>query len=156
MDISIRPYKPADELSVKQCIDELKRCEHKFESGMRLEPQATDELLTHLLANKASRIFVAEIADAVVGFIALAIENINDKRIVGKIDTVCIADIIVLPSYRNQGIGNQLLQEAVGYARSLYIHYLKLTTFADNQEARMLYQKFGFHDYEITMIKELT
>ncbi|WP_369015749.1 GNAT family N-acetyltransferase [Gimesia maris] len=50
----------------------------------------------------------------------------------------------VLPEFRGQGIGNQLLERAMAHAWEQGLKRLELEVFADNEVALNLYRKHGY------------
>ena len=56
----------------------------------------------------------------------------------------CIDTIAVLPKYRGQGIGNQLIDTIKRKAKSRGITNVSLRVWADNLQAQRLYQHQGF------------
>jgi ribosomal protein S18 acetylase RimI-like enzyme len=148
----IRPYEPKDATQLKACINELKRFESQFDSDYLVGTEATERLFEHLISKT---IFVAETEGQVVGLISLEFQLKNDELIVRKVDTVYISDMVVLPDYRGQGIGELLIKKAEEYAKDQGIKYLKLIVFSKNQLARNLYFKMNFADYESAMLKKL-
>ena len=50
----------------------------------------------------------------------------------------------LLPEYRHQGLGAQLLDAALTHAWRIGLRRVELTVRADNLNARRLYEKFGF------------
>ena len=75
-----------------------------------------------------------------------------------------VDSIAVLPDYRGQGIGTQLLRAGVEKARQLHIGKVSIVVSPDNPKAQQLYESLGFQyvkdmflfneDYR-KMIKEL-
>lgn len=55
-----------------------------------------------------------------------------------------IANVAVLPSYRKQGIGKQLIQAMVNAAREQGLAFLTLEVRKSNIAAIQLYEQFGF------------
>ena len=75
-----------------------------------------------------------------------------------------VDSIAVLPDYRGQGIGTQLLRAGVEKAQQLHIGKVSIVVSPDNPKAQQLYESLGFQyvkdmflfneDYR-KMIKEL-
>jgi ribosomal protein S18 acetylase RimI-like enzyme len=61
-------------------------------------------------------------------------------------DSFYICAMAVLPDYRGQGIGHQLLDLAAIKARELGLRKLSLIVFEENAGAKRLYEKTGFND----------
>ncbi|MCI9087023.1 MAG: GNAT family N-acetyltransferase [Clostridia bacterium] len=61
-----------------------------------------------------------------------------------------IEDLIVDESYRSQGIGKALLQNAVDYARINNCNVVELTSYIDNEKAHKFYETNNFvkHSYK--------
>lgn len=74
----------------------------------------------------------------------------NDEEIIGFagikiiIDTADIMNIVVKKPWRNQGVGNLLLNNLVSLCKELNLSSLSLEVNEDNIPAIHLYKKFGF------------
>ena len=74
----------------------------------------------------------------------------NDDEIIGFagikiiINTADIMNIVVKKSWRNQGVGNFLLNNLVSICKDLNLLSLSLEVNEDNYPAIHLYKKFGF------------
>jgi len=67
-----------------------------------------------------------------------------------------ISDLVVLPSYRRQGIARELLRHAEAYAGARGAKLLRIGVLAKNRIARDLYGKLGFEDYQLQLVKKLS
>lgn len=65
-----------------------------------------------------------------------------------------IAELYVLPPYRNNGIAKKLCEEAVKQLKSSGYQKVQLNVFAGNN-AKRLYKKLGFHEVSTLMEKNL-
>ena len=78
------------------------------------------------------------------------IAKTNDGEIIGfagikvLIDTADIMNIVVKKSWRNQGVGNLLLNILISLCKDLNLLSLSLEVNEDNLPAIHLYEKFGF------------
>ena len=70
------------------------------------QPQMLEQALSHSLA-----IYLALDGDAVVGLVRLVGDGFS---------SVFVQDLIVLPSYQRQGIGSDLMKEALGDFKDAY------------------------------------
>ena len=74
----------------------------------------------------------------------------NDGEIIGFagikiiVDTADIMNIVVKKSWRNQGVGNLLLNNLVSLCKNLNLSSLSLEVSENNIPAIHLYEKFGF------------
>ncbi len=62
-----------------------------------------------------------------------------------------IADLIVIPSHRNRGIGQALINGLLDRARNLGMAAVEIGVQADNERARALYERLGF-SYRRTVV----
>ena len=78
------------------------------------------------------------------------IAKTNDGEIIGFagikiiIDNADIMNIVVKKSWRNQGVGNLLLNNLISLCKDLNLLSLSLEVNEDNLPAIHLYEKFGF------------
>ena len=70
------------------------------------QPQMLEKALSHSLA-----IYLARDGDAVVGLVRLVGDGFS---------SIFVQDLIVLPSYQRQGIGSDLMKEALGDFKDTY------------------------------------
>jgi ribosomal protein S18 acetylase RimI-like enzyme len=68
----------------------------------------------------------------------------NDtKRITGFITSVS-----VLKEYVGRGVGHQLMEQCIDYARELEFREIKLEVFNKNKNAILFYQRSGFEEVD--------
>lgn len=86
-----------------------------------------------------------------------------DNQIVGYIlirktnNDVCLLDgLFVLEEYRNQGIANSLLNEAINRCKRLGIKYIDIKVMDKNIIAKDIYKKLNFIEFEITMRRDIS
>ena len=96
-----------------------------------------------------TRIFIAEDdAKRIVGCATLCVYESPTGR------KASIEDVVVLSTYRGQGIGRTLLERIVDFAGSrLSPIDLRLTSNPSRVEANALYQALGFKQYETNVYK---
>ena len=102
-----------------------------------------------------SIIYVAEVDENPVGFISLRIESKVEEILSPNIKCVFVSDFIVNSEFRGKGIGRLLMAKADEYAKEKNISYIKLSVFSANTNAKEIYNKLGFEDQNVTMIKKL-
>lgn len=91
------------------------------------QPQMLEQALSHSLA-----IYLAHDGDAVVGLVRLVGDGFS---------SVFVQDLIVLPSFQRQGIGSDLMKEALGDYKDAY--QVQLVT--DQTEKTLeFYRSLGF------------
>ena len=85
-----------------------------------------------------------------------------NKTIVGYIlirkmaNNTCLLDgLYVEKEYRNKGIGNSLLKDAISRIKNMNIKYVDINVMYNNIIAKHIYEKLGFVGYEIKMRKSI-
>ncbi|MEP6617581.1 MAG: GNAT family N-acetyltransferase [Ginsengibacter sp.] len=61
-------------------------------------------------------------------------------------DTAELKRLYVSPEYRNYKIGRKLLEMAIGIAKNLHYHHIRLDTAPGQEQAQNLYRVFGFYE----------
>jgi RimJ/RimL family protein N-acetyltransferase len=108
------------------------------------------EWIQQRLDNPAQIIIVAEVGGFIVGMLDL--KN-RDRR---KLAHVGSLGIMILPEFRNKGVGTALLKSVIKWAEeNPVIEKITLGVFATNETAISLYEKMGFEQEgrEIRAIK---
>lgn len=144
MQILIRPYQPADLMTIKALTVTA------F-NGVSLEQNveiALGELNGHDwqwrkarhvdedVAANATGIFVAERDTEVVGYISTVIDRAAGR---GRIPNLAVA-----AELRGQGLGRRLIEHALAYFRAAALEYATIETMAQNEIGQHLYQSCGF------------
>ena len=84
--------------------------------------------------------------DEIVGYIL--IRKLNDN--------VCLLDgLYVLENYRNKGIANNLLEEAIDRCKKMNVKHVDINVMEKNEIAKHIYKKLDFTEYEIKMRKDI-
>ena len=110
-----------------------------FESGERnIKPEQLDKMIEAMKSDSNSTIFVAEINNALVGYLIAKGDNANRKR-----HSVYLV-IGILTQYRGMGLGTKLFKELEEWANEHNIHRLELTVVTRNDAGVQLYKKAGF------------
>ena len=91
------------------------------------QPQMLSQSLTHSLA-----IYLARDGEKIVGLVRLVGDGFS---------SVFVQDLIVLPSYQRQGIGNDLMKEALGDFKDAY--QVQLVT-EQTEKTLGFYRSLGF------------
>lgn len=122
MSLAIRPMTPSD-------LDALAELNQSA-----FEHPWTRDLLERELRNEWSTVLLAEVGDALIGFI-----------VVWKVyDEVHILNVATHPTRRRQGVGEALMQAAHALGRSQGARLSTLEVRASNASAQALYRKLGY------------
>ena len=156
--IQIREYHPGDAPQVERCIVELQAFERAIEPN-RAEPEAVAgpylaQLLQQCLELDGA-IFIAEAEGAIVGFVCALARVDSGALIEVEREYAYVSDLVVLPEYRGQGIGQALLRRAQAFAAQHGAAVLKVDVLAANAIARAVYRAAGFQEHEIRLQKRL-
>ena len=138
--LCIRPIQVADRIVLKKNIQSV--CNEKIylmtdefiitEEWQKILEKAVDEQDRRLL-------IVPEINDRVVGHLRLFPEwNGPKSSHVGQIG------MAIIKKFRNQGIGSELLDYAINWAKFVGLKKLTASIFATNDSALNLFKKFRF------------
>lgn len=159
MPPTIRPYDPPrDRAAVRACVVALQDFERVLEPSLRPSEAMADAYLDHILAQIAAhsgRIVVAELEDALIGFVAVLGRVPPDAPDDEPEPRGYVSDLVVLPAHRGHGLGRRLLEEAERWVRSLGSKRLDIGVLSKNTGAARLYRDFGFEDFRIQMTKWL-
>lgn len=157
--MEIREYDSSlDRDGLRRCVVELQ----DFERGLdpRLPPGSAiaDGYIEQLLrqnADNSGRIFVALGDGLMAGFVCVWARARSDDVAEAPREYALVKDLVVLPEFRNRGLGRKLLQVAEDFARRHEARYLRISVLAANAVARELYLGFGFQEREVWLDKAL-
>ena len=156
MTLNIRPFKPSD-------LDILVSFWREIEnnptlSGNFFSPSHENETRwrKHILSvyeEDENQILIAENDDKIVGFIK--IKTFETLPLVSNIKCSLIGLMYVLPEFRRLGIASALMDRVFEYVKSKGVTHVRLNVMGSNIPAYNLYEKMGFVDYSIIMMKQL-
>ncbi len=153
----IREYQPEDAQQVEACFVELQDFLHRLEPNV-LEGKAAKKYFDFMWARCAEtsgKVFVAEVKHQVVGFVCVWGKVPSEELDEEPGEYAFISDLVVLPAYRRQRVGQALLEHAEAYARSLGATKIQLEVLANNTGALKLYTNDGFRAYHLLLTKSL-
>ncbi len=155
----IREYKPEDKDAIQRCILELQEMEYRIQPQFWKEPtgvSADDELAAILkTAEKENgKLYVADVDGAVVGFLALSINDIEDEPSFIAKRRGHINELVVLKEYQSQGIAKALMAQAEDHAKEQGCMYTSLIVSKGNSAVEF-YQKAGYEIASQSMRKIL-
>ena len=129
--------------------------EKVFEVILMLLPQLspdtelpTEKFFKDLLASGNTHIFIAELDNNDIGGMLTIGTYLTPTGM-----KVWIEDVVVDEAQRGKGIGKDLIQFAIDYAKSLKAKDIRLTSRASRVAANQLYVKMGFVQYETNVYK---
>jgi GNAT superfamily N-acetyltransferase len=148
--IEIRHYRDDDRDQVITLARELQTHERAIYDRM-LPPLAIGQGYVEALLADCRKygggIIVAEIEGALVGY-AVVESTVHDESIDEERYTYAyVADLVVTESRRGAGVGRRLLTACEDIAKKAGARWLRISALAANEQARALYQRFGFADH---------
>lgn len=143
MDITIREAQPGDAAQIITYVNHLSK---EPESNLEISPgeftyteKEEADILAGFAASPNSLFLVAEIGGKIVGML-----NCKGSPRAAIRHAVTLG-ISVDRVWRRQGVGTQLLENAIAWARkSGLVSRIELSVFERNSTAIHLYEKFGF------------
>lgn len=111
----------------------------------------TSEELDAIITDPDRPIFVAEEDGKVLGYAFCIFVQHTDDNILTDIKTLYIDDLCVDEKTRGKGIGRELYNFAVAYAKETGCYNLTLNVWADNTAALGFYEALGLHKQKIGM-----
>lgn len=155
----IRLYRAErDRAALLDCIVELQEFERELEPALPAGAAIAEAYLATILercARYAGVVLVAEVDGAVVGFTCVLTSVPPDSPDDGTRPFAKISDLGVLAVHRGRGIGGELLTRAEEIARESGAADLYIGVLSRNTGARRLYERAGFRDYHVRMVKRL-
>jgi ribosomal protein S18 acetylase RimI-like enzyme len=161
--ISIRPYAANDQLALQQLMAELQNHLSDMDPLKRIrniEDFDAAQYIDHLLdkvGNDKGKIFVAEEQDKLIGFIAGAIPNEDPDDALDHYPAKegSIIELVISQEYHGQGTGRALMEKMEEYFREKNCEYIRVGCFAQNTNTHAFYEKRGYADRHVEMLKQL-
>ena len=118
-------------------LDVLFSQESEFEPNHELQGRGLRKILNN---EEIGVILVARHSDKVIGMVSIlyTISTALGER-VGILE-----DFVVLPKYRGDGVGSELLSYALNFSKQKGCKRITLLTDDDNEDAHRFYLRFGF------------
>jgi ribosomal protein S18 acetylase RimI-like enzyme len=158
MPLLVREYRSNDASVVRRCIVELQEFERTIDPRLRSGESMADaywEQLQARCAAKNGRVFVGEEGGSIVGFVAVLASEAFTELDDPPGHYAFVTDLVVLPPYRNRGVGRRLLDHAETFARSAGARELRIGVLARNVTARHLYLAAAFVPHLEILTKRL-
>lgn len=161
MDCVIREYREGDRSAFIRLMEELQ--DHLIEidtlKKLRRLPEYGEEYAKQALSNvekNRGKIFLAEQDGVVIGCVIGTMEEQNclPSEFVPTIQGR-IVELIVSSSVRSKGIGAELMKKAEEYLKGEGCELLRVAAMSANERARAFYEKQGYEDRMVELVKKL-
>ncbi|HYI10700.1 MAG TPA: GNAT family N-acetyltransferase [Thermoanaerobaculia bacterium] len=158
MAVTIRQAERRDLESLGRLGAMLMRTHYDFDPQRFLPPGHSAEegyarFLGSVIDSPDDRVFVAEEAEGIAGYVYAALEPLSWKELRGPAGF--IHDVAVRQDARGSGIAVQLMQAAFEWLRERDAPRVILWTAAPNAAAQRLFRRLGFRDTMLEMTMEL-
>lgn len=100
--------------------------------------------LCEIMADKDRPIFVALIGEKIVGYIFGIITETKGSTMLFDMKTLHLDDVCIDKSYRGTGIGGELMEYVMAWAKAVGCDRMDLDVWEFNDGARRFYEKYGF------------
>lgn len=144
-----------DEVSDLQALnDEVFIDNQKYDDDLDMNWAKSDKgksYFTQLLNNGKACCLIAEDEGKKVGYIAAAPKEISYR----KSSYIEIENMGVIPEYRSQGIGHQLVRECLEWAKKRGFQKAYVNGYFANTQAIKFYKNNGFLETDISLEKNI-
>lgn len=151
----IRRAQETDMEGMNRLLIQVLHVHHKgrpdlFQGGNR--KKYTDEQLRDIIQNEKTPVLVAvDEQEQVLGYaFCVFMQHVNDN-ILTDIQTLYIDDLCVDESLRGQGVGKQLYEAVLAFARESGCYNVTLNVWACNEAAMRFYEKCGLKPQKVGM-----
>ncbi len=147
-DIAIRQARESDADAIVELWMGMMREHQAMDSHIRLAENAAEHYRSYLRMNlsaAAALVLVASEGDRPVGFtLAMLCPNLPMFE---PGEYGYLSDMVVLPSHRDRGIGEQMLERARAWFRKRGVSCLQLQVYGNNDAGRRFWARAGFEGF---------
>ncbi len=142
----------------REAVDNLARQVHAMHVAWRPDiyemPEALYPEERFREAVRERSLYVARLGGVIVGYVSVKLRSYDWPGMV-KRKVMCIDEIAVEESLRNQGIGTEMMADIHALARAFGCTDLQLGVYPQNDAAVAFYEKCGFTIRSIEMQKKV-
>ena len=156
--VRIRVHDADDLPALKSLVSQMHETLRPFDAYLPPAPEIIDAYFEYLIrtsAESAGRFLVAEEDGQIVGYLCLfglcpppEPDQYPDKY-------AAVADVYVMPIYRDRGIGKALMRRAEEHARDVGAKKVELNVLWRNANAVEFYERLGYAKRIVTLSKEI-
>ena len=162
MEITIREYRETDKNFLLEATDMLHEYVVALDPIKRLRKMpgyaenTVNDLLT-TVAKQEGKIYVAEDGSKAIGFVAGFTMKQSKENLLSVVPSKLgvISDLYIDNDYRGQHIGTKLMQKMEEHLKQTGCDALWIDIVAFNTHAHHFYNKLGYADREIGLIKKI-
>lgn len=158
--ITIRPCSRNDLPVLRKLVAELHEAVRAHDPSLPPSESISDDYFAYLLSrarDTQGRIVLAvDAAGNVVGYVCVLGLVPPDEPDEGKERFAFIADLYVVPAYRQRGVGRLLVADAERLGRALGAPRIELNVLAGNRAASGFYRAIGYTERVVRLSKRLS
>jgi len=163
MTNNIRPYRPEDREDMTRLIAQLQEHiasldpYHHQKSGRDFDAHTYVEETLKKVTEENGAIFVAEIDSEITGCIIGCIPEPSDADLLESypVKEGSILELIVSENARGTGLGSELMKVMEEFFLRQGCKFLRVECFSPNVDAYAFYEKCGYDDRSIDMMKKI-
>ena len=143
---------------LQKCVISIQDYERNLDPRLLSGKDIVEEYILDILKEcKCSEgsILVAEINKTIAGYVLLLNRVKSESIEDGNMEYGLIRDLVVLESFRGQGIGGLLLEAAEQEAKRRNVRWLRIEVLSSNEIAKEIYLSKGFKPYTLLLEKSL-
>lgn len=161
--IDIHPYHSADQSALLQLMTELQGFIapldplHRLKTTEDFNAEAYIDQLLRQTKEEHGIILIAKEEEVVIGFIAGTIPDTTDEDLLDHYPAIegRVVELVVSEKYRGKNVGRILMDELEQYFRKNECEFVRVGCFAPNVGTHAFYEKCGYGDRYIEMLKKL-
>jgi len=161
-DVLIREFKQEDVSFLESFMEEFGRYIMSIDSLKRIQhkPGGAKYFLNKMIKETQDyngKVFVAVYENKIVGFIGGYIKMQSDEELMeDKKETQgYVSELFIEEKLREKGVGSVLMSKMEEYFITQGCEVIRLAVFSSNKPARSLYEKLGYQERSINLLKEL-
>jgi ribosomal protein S18 acetylase RimI-like enzyme len=162
--VSIRPFEPADHPALRRIITELQTHIASLDPLQKVrKPEDFDarryvDVLLKTLDNESGILLVAKENGILLGFIAGSIPPQIEEDLLDHYPTKegKIHELVVSEKRREKGIGRMLIEKLEEQFRIQGCEYVRVGCFVPNTGTHAFYEKCGYSDRYVEMLKQIS
>jgi ribosomal protein S18 acetylase RimI-like enzyme len=162
MATTVRMYREDDRVPLERCIGLLQDFVARLDPLQRIRRLKDFDAHAYVsrsleeVRTRRGAIYVAEDGNDIIGCVIGVIHEEDPEDIEGYPSTDGrILELIVSPEYRGKNVGLMLMQRIEEYLQSHGCDAIQVDCFGPNADAHKFYEKLGYTDRLVTLIKPL-
>lgn len=155
MEVKIRPAKKNEWKLIQELNNYVFLADEDNDDDLNLEWPFSEKGVKYykeLASGKWGHCLIAFWGEKAVGYVALAVKDFYGYR---KSKYIEVENIGVRPEYRSRGIGKELINEAIKWAKEQNASKLYVSAYWGNKKAINFYKKNGFYEIGLELDKKL-